>query len=371
MRALLTTMAWLTGIGLLAAEPPRDLTSDLNVILEEFKVPAMAATAVSRTEIKAVGAAGIRRRGKKDSVLIEDKFHLGSCTKSMTATLAAILIEEGLLEWNTTIGHALGDRVRKCHEDYKNVTIEQLLAHIGGLATAPPADAWKQAWKDQGRKKPPAQRLNFLKAILSEAPSYPPGTKTEYSNQGYAVVGAMLETVAKKPWETLLRESLFQPLGMKSAGFRDPCHARRLDHPWGHDAEGTPVPPYPSKDNPDAIGPGATVHATITDWAKFAQFHLQRKPGKLLKQAASFDKLHALLSASGQHGIGGWLVLDRKDFGGHCIQMNGSNTMWFATLWILPERDLAIVVATNTGEKHAFATCDKVAGRLIREFGRK
>ncbi|MCH1502700.1 MAG: beta-lactamase family protein [Verrucomicrobiales bacterium] len=371
MRALLTTIAWITGVGGLAAAPPRDLSSDLDAILKDAEIPALAAAAVSRTELRASGAAGIRRQGKKDSVSLQDKFHLGSCTKPMTATLTAILIEEGLLDWDTTIGEVLGKQIHKCHEDYKNVTVEQLLAHVGGLAKQPPEAAWRQAWDEQGRKKPPTQRLNFLKAILSEAPSYPPGTKTEYSNQGYAVVGTMLETLAKKSWESLLKDRLFTPLGMKSAGFRDPCHARRLDHPWGHDEQGKPVPPNPSRDNPDAIGPGATVHANIIDWAKFAQFHLRRKPDKLLQQAASFDKLNSLLPTSGQHGIGGWLVLDRKDMGGHCLVMNGSNTMWYATLWILQEREIAVVVTTNRGQEEGSSACDKVAGQLIKEFGQE
>ena len=372
MRAVLTTIAWIIGvIGGAAEEQPRDLSKELNDLRTEAKVPALAAAAISSDRLRAAGAFGQRSRNERKVATVNDKFHLGSCTKPMTATLTAILIEEGLLDWDTTIGEVLGKRIRKCHEDYKAVTVEQLLAHVGGLATTPPPAAWTQAWEEQGRKKPPTQRLNFLKAVLSEAPSYPPGTKTEYSNQGYAVVGAMLETLAKKSWEALLQDRIFTPLGMKSAGFRDPSHPRRLDHPWGHDSQGSAVPPFPSKDNPDAIGPGATVHANITDWAKFAQFHLRRKPGKLLKQSASFDKLNTLLPTSGQHGVGGWLVLDREDLGGHCLQMNGSNTMWYATMWILPGRDLAVVVATNTGEKHAFDTCDKVAGKLIREFGQE
>lgn len=53
----------------------------------------------------------------------------------------------------------------------------------------------------------------------------------------------MLETLAKKPWEDLMRERLFKPLGMDSAGFRAP----KPDQPWGH-VNGTPVPPEPSGD---------------------------------------------------------------------------------------------------------------------------
>ena len=349
----------------------QDLTPLLETSLKESKLPALAAAAVSATELKGIGATGLRQLGESATVSINDKFHLGSCTKPMTATLTAILIEDGLLKWDTTIQEVLGLKIRKLHPDYENVTVEQLLAHVGGLDRTPPPAFWAQAFADQGKKSATKQRLDYVTSILTQAPNYSPGTTTEYSNQGYAVVGVMLETLSKKPWEFLMKERLFQPLGMTSAGFRAPCSPQSLDHPWGHTTDGKPVAPEPQGDNPDAIGPAGTVHASIGDWAKFAQFHLQRKPGSLLKHAASFDKLHTTLANSGTHGVGGWLVHDMEHLGGHCVQMIGSNTMWMAHLWIVPERQIAVVVASNSAQKQASPLCDQIAGQLIRQFGQE
>ncbi|MGJ8725368.1 MAG: serine hydrolase domain-containing protein [Roseibacillus sp.] len=344
-------------------EKPIDLGPLLQPILDKSKLPSLAAALVDDDRLKAAGAVGLRKLGDKTPVTIDDKFHLGSCTKPMTATLTAALIEDGILEWDTTISDALKNKMR-IHRDFREVTVEQLLAHVGGLKTNCPPNIWRKAFQDQGRIPASEQRLNFVKALLKEKPDYEPNSKTEYSNQGYAVVGVILETLAGKPWEDLLRERVFEPLDMKSAGFRAPGTKDKVDQPWGHQGKKA-IEPGPDADNPDAVGPAGTVHASIGDWAKFAHFHLERKPGKVLKKAESFDKLNSTLENSGLHGVGGWIVHDQKQFGGHALQMTGSNTMWYALLWIMPGRGKAILVTTNAAPESAFETCDEVAAELI------
>lgn len=327
-----------------------DLAPMLQPILADSKLPSIAAAVVIGDKIEGIGAVGVRKLGEPTPVTVNDKYHLGSCTKTMTAALTGMLVKEGLLTWQTTIGDVLKVGV---HKEFKDVTIEQLLAHVGGFAGECPPEIWAQAYADQGKLSPTKQRQKFVKALLDRKPDYVPGTKSVYSNQGYAVAGVMLETLAKKPWEDLMREKIFKPLGMTSAGFRAP----KPDQPWGH-KDGTPVAPEPHGDNPDTIGPAGTVHASIGDWAKFARYCLQNKD----------EKLHSTLKNSGNHGVGGWLVQDMPAMGGHCFQMVGSNTMWMAVMWILPGKNMAIVVTTNSGAANAFETCDKVVVKLLQDF---
>jgi CubicO group peptidase (beta-lactamase class C family) len=341
----------LTLLHMAMAVQAKDLKPLLQPILEESKLPSLAAALVIGDKIESTGAVGVRKLGDPAPVTVEDKYHLGSCTKTMTATLTSMLVKEGLLTWQTKIGDVLKSGV---HKDFQDVSIEQLLSHVGGFAKACPPDIWAQAFADQGKLSPVNQREKFAKALLSRKPDYAPGSTTIYSNQGYAIVGIMLERLSKKPWEDLMREKIFKPLGMTSAGFRAP----KPDQPWGH-RDKTPVPPEPNGDNPDAIGPAATVHASIGDWAKFARYHLQNK----------IEKLHTTLPNSGKHGIGGWLVQDVPSLGGHFVQMIGSNTMWMAVMWILPAKNMAIVVTTNSGAANAFETCDKVVAKLLQEAG--
>src|ERR1044071_8169839 len=61
----------------------------------------MAAAVLRGERIIAQGVAGVRKRGSAEHIALDDQFHLGSCTKAMTATLAAMLVEEGKLKWTT------------------------------------------------------------------------------------------------------------------------------------------------------------------------------------------------------------------------------------------------------------------------------
>src|SRR5207244_9735123 len=64
-------------------------------------------------------------------------FHLGSCTKAMTATLVAMLVEEGKLNWITTLGELFVDTVKPMHPAWEKVTLRQVLAHRAGLPLEP------------------------------------------------------------------------------------------------------------------------------------------------------------------------------------------------------------------------------------------
>jgi CubicO group peptidase (beta-lactamase class C family) len=96
------------------------------------------AAAVLRGErIIAQGGAGVRKRGSAERITLDDRFHLGSCTKAMTATLVAMLVEEGKLNWTTTLGELFADTVKPLHPAWEKVTLRQVLAHRAGLPLEP------------------------------------------------------------------------------------------------------------------------------------------------------------------------------------------------------------------------------------------
>src|SRR6186997_145659 len=64
----------------------------------------LAAAVLRGERIIAQGVAGVRKRGSAERITLDNQFHLGSCTKAMTATLVAMLVEEGKLHWTTTLG---------------------------------------------------------------------------------------------------------------------------------------------------------------------------------------------------------------------------------------------------------------------------
>jgi CubicO group peptidase (beta-lactamase class C family) len=250
-----------------------DISPDIEKLLENSLVPSLSVAAVVDGKIIAAGAAGIRKKGSPEKVRLTDKYHIGSCTKSMTATLAAILIAEGKNTWDTTIGQVFEGF--KIHPDYRKVSVRQLLTNTGGTPVDIDSILWSELWKAEGTLTD--QRLQLLKGIISNPPKYPPGTKYEYSNAGYSIAGALLEKVTGDSFENLLKEKLFDPLGMSSAGFRAPAENGKVTQPYGHIKKWfrvTPTDAEPGGDNPAAIAPAGAVHSSVLDLARYAQFHL-------------------------------------------------------------------------------------------------
>src|SRR6185436_4422279 len=97
----------------------------------------MVAAVLRGERIIAQGVAGVRKRGTAERITLDDRFHLGSCTKAMTATLVAMLVEEGKLNWTTTLGELFADTVKPMHPTWEKVTLRQVLAHRAGLRHEP------------------------------------------------------------------------------------------------------------------------------------------------------------------------------------------------------------------------------------------
>lgn len=337
-----------------------DSAAMLEKIRLKHKVPAVAAAAVLDGNLVSEGATGLRRIGGKKAVTKDDLWHIGSCTKSMTASLAGVLVQSGKLRWEQTVGETLGGRFPGMDAGWKDVTLEQLLSHRGGAPENAPADLWAEAWEQKGSHAD--QRAAFVKGLLKKAPPITPGKKHAYSNQGYAIAGQMIEVAARQSWDKAMQELLFKPLGLKSAGFGAPGSPGKEDQPWGHRGE-KPVPPGPEADNPPAIGPAGTAHLSISDFAKYAGWHARR--AELLKPEI-FERLH---TAPPQEDYAlGWIVLKRKWAGGKTLMHNGSNTMNYAVMWVAPERKFAAVAVVNAATPGAEQACDEACSELVAKF---
>ena len=344
------------------------LEQEVEQIRARYELPALAAVAFKDGKLLGECAVGVRKLGSKEPVTVSDQWHIGSCTKSMTATLAAMFVEQGKLKWHTTVGEIFPEWRESMPEEWRGVTLEQLLTHRSGAPGAAPPDLWAAAWKESG--SPTEQRLAFVHGLVTRPPEAPPGTKHIYSNQGYAIAGAMIERVAQRPWEDLMREMIFRPLQMPSAGFGAPATPGKTDQPWGHRVEGKTLVPVPGgieADNPPAIGPAGTVHCSLKDWAKYALVHAAGEGlGWGILKPACFVKLHT--PASGQDYAMGWGVADRTWAGGDALNHSGSNRMFFADLWIAPKKDAVLISATNAGNDDAAKACDETVAALVRRF---
>ena len=352
-----------------AQKPERAAIVELGAVLEpiraKYDIPALAAAIVSRGELEAVGVCGVRKRGSDVKVTLDDRFHLGSCTKAMTATLCAILVEKKQLAWDSSLVDAFGANVKESKPAWKSVQLQHLLTNRSGAPANLDADGlWLRLFTST--ESPLLQRLELAKGVLAREPESAPGQKYLYSNAGFSLAGAMAERATKCDYEALIRRELFVPLGMTSAGFGPPGNGVDLDQPRGHRPDGGTVPWGPGSDNPAAIAPAGRVHCSISDWAKFIALHLDAENGRArLLTAESFTRLHTPASGPGEQYAMGWLVAERAWADGKVLTHSGSNTMWFCVAWLAPKKDFAVLICANQGGDAAQKACDAAAGALI------
>lgn len=383
----------------------------------------LAAAVLGGKRIIAQGVAGVRKRGSAERITLEDRFLLNSCTKPMTATLVAMLVEEGKLNWTTTLGELLADTVKPMHPAWEKVTVRQVLAHRAGLRLDPDGLArvfnLLRAPNASLRHGPelirsprerlgnlPEQRLEIARQALSRPPGIPPDTRYWYSNEGYILAGAVLEQLTGRAWEDLMRERLFQPLGISTGGFGPPGTAGKTDQPWGHSSVlGKPIDPgNPAAQFPLYYGPAGMAHMTIPDWAKFIGLHLRGDPANphceaTLLKPDTFAELHAVTPTTpystgwAMRGIArlatgdaapavtyragafistaSWAKGTRPGDTGRRLLHGGSNGMSNSGAFIAPEIDFAVLVACNRGLDIALWKTRQAARALLRTFAPK
>ena len=309
---------------------------------------------------------GERKKGSGISLEIGDRFHLGSITKSMTATMIARLVERNQLKWTTTVGEILGESMQ-LHADWRDVSLEQLLTHSSGAPpNFPSAIQFERPPEGDERVK---ARKQAVAPILKKAPSSEPGSAFAYSNVGYTIAAAMAEEKTGMPWEDLVRTEVFAPLRLDNAGFGPPKDGEpNLDQPRGHQKIGSVKRAVGvEEDNTPIIGPAGSVHMTLEELCAYGNEHLrgERGQGKLLK-TETYQRLHTPKLDSYAFG---WLAPVKSGWAdGRILWHNGSNTMWYALLVLVPDRGAVVAVTSNDGD---IAKAEAAAIEIVMDFAKK
>lgn len=325
------------------------LVTDLR---KQHKLVGLAAMVTVDGKVVASAADGERIHGKEVSIELGDRWHLGSITKSITATMIGRLIESGRMQWSDTVGERFRDAA--IHEDWKPVTLHQLLTHSSG---APANFSFHVMLKHPalGLECTRERRRSVIE-VISAKPSHPPGEKFVYSNVGFTIAGAMAEEATGMSWEELVKREVFEPLEIRDAGFGPPkSPSKTFDQPRGHRVVlGLKVSMDDNADNTPVIGPAGTVHMTLSNLSEYGMEHLRGELGagelgtaKLLS-AETYKMLH---TPKLNNYACGWVVGQPTYKIPHTIYWhNGSNTMWFALVVFIPGKNMVIAVSSNDGD---------------------
>ena len=357
-------------------EPPVDaswLRTELERIRAQTGVPGLAAAVVDRGGVIAIAAAGRRRVDEEVPLAVSDKFHLGSDTKAMTAFVVARMVERGRLRWDLTLAEAFPEWRASMNEAYRPVQLKDVLRHRAGMPSlTSAADEALLEGIDEENQPLVAQRLALARNVLHRPPAVRPGEKWLYSNAGYVVVGALLERVAGKPWEEVMREELFVPLRMDSCGFGPPAVGAARGQPFGHRVvEGAYRPT--DEDNSALIGPAGTVHCALPDWASFARANMEPSPVPRLKPE-TLALLHEPVPMETPQGdaVGyamGWGSAPAIWAQGQMLLHDGSNGHHRARIRLGPKRGLGFLIVTNAGDDRALQTVRRTFEKLVDRMG--
>jgi Beta-lactamase class C and other penicillin binding proteins len=180
------------------------------------------------------------------------------------------------MKWTDTVGERFPDA--SIHEDWKPVTLQQLLTHTSGAPANFSFAGEAERTCARSRMYPGASKGGY--GCDRRETSTPPGEKYAYSNVGYTIAGAMAESATGASWEDLVKREVFKPLELNDAGFGPPkSPSKTLDQPRGHLVNLGLKVSASDDDNTPIISPAGAVHMTLGNLCKYATEHLRGELG--------------------------------------------------------------------------------------------
>ena len=204
-------------------------------------------------------AFGLANREWNISNTTDTKFMIGSVSKSFTATLMLIQVQKGLIDLDKTISDYLPEFSGK---PSAKVTIRQLLSHTSGI---PNYDIIKDFFPRISRQN--FSREEYVKVYMDSSLAFSPGIKYSYSSWGYFTLGYIMERVTGKSYSQLMKEDIFDKLGMSSSGSY--FHTLIVDkRATGYDYSFGGYTSSDFRDQSNTMGTG-DLYSTVEDIFKF------------------------------------------------------------------------------------------------------
>jgi serine-type D-Ala-D-Ala carboxypeptidase/endopeptidase len=259
-----------SGAAVAASDPPY---AAAHRIFEEYRldahVPGLVYGIVADGRLVHVGTLGIQDTGTNRPVTADTLFRVASMTKAFTALTVLKLRDDGRLRLDAPASEYVPEMKAWNYptDDSPPVRVRDLLNHAGGFVTD---DPW-------GDRQTPLPEAEFSKLLAGGVPfTAVPGTRFEYSNLGYAILGRIITNVSGAPYSDTITRTLLQPLGMDASGFdaeAAPRERRALGYRWEDDS----WRPEPTL-GPGTFGAMGGLQTSAHDYAKWVTFLLSAWP---------------------------------------------------------------------------------------------
>ncbi|NOT74971.1 MAG: serine hydrolase [Cyclobacteriaceae bacterium] len=271
----LTTIIFLFLVTISFGQKTRQFADSIHSV---YNIPEISYAAIDSKSILEIAALGKHSIDLPDAATLNDRFHIGSNTKAMTAFIIAKYVEIGKLKWTTKFFDLFPAWKEKSRTDYENITLQDLLAHKSGV----------QPFQGEGDPKVPdfkgtnqEKRNQFGQLVLTLEPvKLDEQSLFIYSNAGYTLATLMLEKASGKSWEQLVEKVFNKDLKL-NVKFSWPENQKQEDT-WGHNSENDKLIPVPSTVDYhlDFTEPAGDINIKLKDYIKFIQLNLRGLSGE-------------------------------------------------------------------------------------------
>lgn len=344
-KVLFPVLVTVASAGMVSAQTVADIDAVVQKMIDAKTIPAAGVAVVRGGKVvlaKGYGAADLEASTPANE---NTAFQIASVTKQFTAAGVMLLVEDGKLKLDDPLGKYVADAPAK----WSGITIRQLLNQVSGI---PNYTAGGKLVNDKRYTRP-----EIIALVKDEPQRFEPGTKWEYSNTNYFLLGMVIEKVSGKSYPEFMQERIFKPLGMTStvintSGLKIKNSAsgyRRVSGNWEKAKLDDPSQPFAA---------GAIV-STPADMAKWA---IAVSEGKLLKKTSWDEALTSAKLADGKptnYGFG-WQMRKIGETGyiGH-----GGGIAGFGSFIVrFPADDLTVVVLANTTSGSSQELAFEIAG---------
>jgi CubicO group peptidase (beta-lactamase class C family) len=344
--------------------------------MAEWKIPGMAVGIVLDGKPVFSKGYGVKALGGADPVSEKTIFQIGSTTKAFTATLAAMLVDEGKFKWGDPVVRHLPGFMMYDPWVTRAFQIDDLMAQHSGL----PANAADTLFFLGYDRSYITQALRHIKPVSSFRAQY------AYQNNLWLVVAQLIESYTGRSYEQVLQERLFDPLSMADSSADRASFLAAKDVSALHVTEGAQVrrlpDPWEFLDWSYVGGPAGAINSNIVDMMKWLVFQMEdgQVREKRLVSEANMRFIHSPKTVMTPDSPPqknffyclGWLYQERSPF--PVIWHNGG-TMMKTMVAYIPEEKLGIVVLSNLvtplPEMLAFRFFDQYEGKPDKDYSRE
>ncbi|WP_431243687.1 serine hydrolase domain-containing protein [Flavobacterium sp. P21] len=253
----------------------------------KYKIPELAYAVVSSDSIIEIQSLGYQRINSSYKAKIDDKFRLGSLTKTITSYIAMILVKEGKINLDTKFFDLYPELKANSNPILYNVTLQDFLTFRAPISTWSYGNETPSQKEIKGDKR--QQRYEFISWFFRQNQVVSEKQEVYLSNPSYVVAGLMLEKVTGKSYETLVAE-LGRNLNI-DFGFGPP-NLLDENQPWGHDENLKPEKPALNY-KLNWLSSAGNINCSLPDYCKFTQMQLQGLAGKSkILSAQEFNLMH-------------------------------------------------------------------------------